>query len=90
MKLKYNFIIQNVGGKSIAVATDKKEDSFNGMIKLNNSGRYIFEQLQNKASKDEIIAALAEKYNISQMQAQTDVTEFITDLSNCGLIENDN
>lgn len=90
MKLRYNFIIQDVGGKPIAVATDKKEDSFNGMVKLNSSGRFIFEQLQKYDSLEEIVILLAQKYNIPKEEAQADVTEFITYLADCGLIENDN
>lgn len=90
MKLKYNFIIQDVGGKPVAVATDKTEVSFNGMVKLNNSGRHIFELLQSGCSAEKIVLSLTEKYGISKSEAQKDVTEFIEYLTACGLIEYDN
>lgn len=39
MKLKYKFVVRNVSGKPVAVAVGQDNERFNGMIKLNPSGR---------------------------------------------------
>ena len=62
MKLKYNFVVREIGGKPVAVAVGKDNDKFNGMIKLNSTGEFIFEMLKNDTTLDEIAAAMAEKY----------------------------
>ena len=43
MKLKYEFIICSTKDAEVAVAIGEGSMLFNGMIKLNKSGKFIFE-----------------------------------------------
>jgi hypothetical protein len=48
MKLKYRFIVRNVGGKLVAVAVGTDNEKFNGMVKLNANGEMIFKMLNEE------------------------------------------
>ena len=45
MKLKYNFIVNEVADKMVAVAVGDDLDKFNGFIKMNDVGAEIVEIL---------------------------------------------
>lgn len=63
MKLKYKFIVQNIGGKPVAVAVGRDNQKFNGMIKLNESGERIFMLLSSEnLTEDALLTRLAEHY----------------------------
>ncbi len=62
MKLKCNFVINNVAGDIVAVSVGGNSDSFNGYIKLNETGAFIFKMLKNDITREEIITALGKEY----------------------------
>ena len=45
MKLKYQFVINNVAGETIAVSVGDNDGRFNGYIKLNETGSFIYKML---------------------------------------------
>ena len=47
MKLKYEFVINNVAGETVAVSVGNNDGRFNGYIKLNETGAFIFKMLKD-------------------------------------------
>lgn len=87
MKLKYKFVVREVDGKPIAVAVGKDNAAFNGMVKLNDSGRFIFELLARRdLTADEIVSEMLEKYEVYEPTARTTVAAFLDMLRQNGLI----
>ncbi len=62
MKLKYNFVVNDVAGETVAVSVGGTADSFNGYIKLNETGAFIFKMLKNDVTREDIIEALSREY----------------------------
>lgn len=62
MKLKYNFVINNVAGETVAVSVGDNDGRFNGYIKLNETGAFIFKMLKKETTREEIINALCAEY----------------------------
>ncbi|MDO4608003.1 MAG: PqqD family protein [Clostridia bacterium] len=62
MKLKYNFVVNNVAGETVAVSVGGTADSFNGYIKLNETGAFIFNMLKKDTTREDIIVALGKEY----------------------------
>lgn len=60
MKLKYEFIINEVAGETVAVSVG--ESRFNGYIKLNETGKFIFEALASDTTPQEIITDMCVAY----------------------------
>ena len=54
MKLKYNFVTNKVADRIVAVAVGDDAQKFNGFIKMNDTGAFIFNMLRNDVTVDEI------------------------------------
>ena len=61
MKLKCKFVINSVAGELLAVPVGK-ESGFRGYIRLNETGKDIFELLKKDTDRGKIISALKNKY----------------------------
>jgi acyl dehydratase len=78
MKLKYKFVLKEISGKVIGIAVGRDNELFNGMVKLNSTGGFIFELLNNQdLSEDQIVTALCEKYDISGEKARDTARRFL-------------
>ncbi len=87
MKLKYKFVVKSVAGKAVAVAVGDDNIAFNGMIKLNETGEFIFNMLNGEGTTlADVSAALMQKYDIDEPTATDAAKGFIDNLSANGLI----
>lgn len=88
MKLKYRFVIRDVAGKPVAVTIGADNAAFNGMVKLNDSAKFIFEKLNTEdISLDALVSAVMENYSIDEATAKEAVEAFVANLRANGLIE---
>ena len=87
MKLKYDFVINQVAGETVAVSVGDNDGRFNGYIKLNETGAFIFKALKNDVTREEIINGLMQEYpDASQSDAAESVDNLITKLSEAELL----
>ncbi len=86
MKLKYNFVIREIDSTTIAVAIGEDALNFNGMIKLNETGAFIFALLFNDITLQEITDKLATQYGITQEKAMDETLSYIQYLQDEDLI----
>lgn len=88
MKLKYNFIVRKVNDCAVAVAVGDDCTKFNGMVKLNPTGEFVFNMLNSgNVSMEDIISAVVTKYDVDEQTATKAVSAYIESLKNSGLIE---
>lgn len=88
MKLKYNFVMNKVADKNVAVAVGADSEKFNGFIKMNDTGAYIFNMLKNDVTEDEIIASVEKEYRgVSTEELRSTVNKFIERLKESDVIE---
>ena len=57
------------------------------MIQLNQTGAFIWQQLEAGKNEDEILSLMLEKYEISEEKAKEDITLFIEKLRKDNLID---
>lgn len=86
MKRSPDFLVRQVAGKFVAVPLGKAASAFNGMLTLNATGVFLWEQLEQEKTAEELAQALCEKYEVSREQAMTDVTAFTQKLISVGAI----
>lgn len=80
MKLKHEFIINEVAGDTVAVSVG--ENRFNGYIKLNETGKFVFEALARDTTPEQIISDMETAYpDATREEIAETVTEFIEKLS---------
>lgn len=87
MKLKYEFVINNVAGETIAVSVGNTQGGFNGYIKLNDTAAFIFEHLKKDTSREELINAVLKNFSDANEKDATDsVDELINSLNKADLL----
>ncbi len=87
MKVKEGFVLGELGEQTIVIPVGAASNDFNGMVKLNDTGKFLWEKLQNEVTEQELAAALVEKYGIDAERATADVQDFIATLKKPGIVE---
>lgn len=86
MKLKDGFILRSVAGETVVVPTGDDLD-LNMMITLNETGKFLWERLEQGAEEAELIAALLSEYDVDEQTAKTHVAAFVKKLNDHGFIK---
>ena len=87
MKIKKGFVLREIAGQSIVIALGEATKTFNGMIKLNESGLFIWNCLENDVTVEDIVAAMTERYEVDAERAASDIKTFTDTLLEAGIIE---
>ena len=87
MKIKDGFVVRELAGQSIVVALGEASKIFNGMIKLNDTGRLIWDMLAEGRTKEEIVDRFTAEYDVEREIADRDVTAFIETLQGADILE---
>lgn len=88
MKLKYNFVTNKVADRIVAVAVGDDAQKFNGFIKMNDTGAFIFNMLRNDVTVDEIADAMKREYEgVSEDELRLTVSRFIDNLRESDVLE---
>ena len=86
MKLKEGFVIRTVSGQTVVLPTGGDLD-LNMMIKLNDTGRFIWECLEKGAEIEEIVAGMLQEYDIEEETAKKYVEQFVQKVKENGFLE---
>ena len=87
MKIKDDFILRKVADAYVVVPVNSMTLDFNGIINLNETGAFLFELLQNGATKDELLIRLLEEYDVSEQKASSDIDIFIEKVKEADILE---
>ena len=85
MKLKEGFVLRTVRGDHIVVPTGDSLD-LNMMITLNDTGRFLWEKLEQGAETEELVAALLGEYEVEEATAKAHVAAFVEKLNGHGFL----
>ncbi len=79
MKIKEGFIIKKLGIGYIVVTVGDASKNFNGVIRLNESGAFLWQSIQDGAdSREKLIQAMLDRYeDLDQETAEKDLDEFL-------------
>lgn len=86
MKIKDGFLLRKVGGQNVVVALGEASRDFNGMIRLNDTGVFLWQQLQQDVTEEQLLAALTAEYSVDPAQAKADIAEFLSTLKKAALL----
>lgn len=87
MKIDNGFKVMTIAGENIIVAVGAKNVNFNKMISLNGSGAFLWQQLQEDKTEEELLRAILEEYEIDKCIAQEDIKQFIKKLNDAGMLD---
>ena len=84
MKIKDDFYMKEVAGLSIVVATGDTAEDMNSMINLNETATFLWRQLENETTKEELIKKLTQEYDVDYKRASQSIDNFISKLDEIG------
>ena len=86
MKMKSGFVMREVAGQYVVIAIGEASKTFHGMIKLNSTGKDIWEGLESGFEEQQIVDLLMDKYQVSKEQVREDVQEFLKQMKEVGIL----
>ncbi len=87
MKIKDGFILKDVAGSKIVIATGAQRINFNGVITFNEVGAEVFNLIDGTNSVEEIIEKISKEYNAPYDVVKTDVERLIEKMRKHNLID---
>ena len=87
MKIKEGYLMREVAGNHVVVPTGKAALDFNGMLNLNGTGAFLWKQLADGQNEQELLFALLEEYDIDEVTAKADISDFLAKLKAADLVE---
>jgi len=86
MKRKDDLLMHTVGGENLLVPLGSRVMDLNGMVILNNTGRFIWTLLAEERSVDDLATAVAERFDVDLECAAADVRSFVDELARMGVL----
>ncbi len=88
MKLNGKYRLRKVGDTYVVVSLgDGQAINFSKLITLNETGAFIFEQLDKDVTMDQLVDAITGEYDISPEDARSAAETYITKLKELGIAE---
>lgn len=85
MKLKDGFVTHEMGNEQIMVATG--DASFPGLLRSNPTAAFIVDCLKQETTKEAIVEAMLNKYEVSASVAAGDVDKILNTLRSVGALD---
>lgn len=86
MKVSDEFVLREIAGEHILVPIGTAAAGFNGLISMNEVGRFIFELLAEERTAQELADHICGEYDVSGETALKDVEEFLQQLRQIGAL----
>lgn len=77
MKIKEGFLLQDVAGNTVVLPV---EGNLNAMITLNSTGKFLWERLEQETTREALIQALLDAYEVDADTAAVCVDNFVAEL----------
>ena len=89
MKAKQGFILRNVVDEFILMPTGDNIANFNGTVLLHAVSAFVWEKLQDPMSKDDLLRAILDEFEVDKATASADLDALLKTLRGFDVIEDD-
>jgi len=87
MKVKEGFVLRNVVDEYIVMPTGDNIAKFDGAVVLNEVSAFVFEQMKHPVSREDLLEAVLNEFEVDEATAKADLDALIEKLTEMGLIE---
>jgi hypothetical protein len=87
MKTNKGVIYRNIAGEHVLIPVGSIAMDQNGIFVMTELGGQIWQMLEGGATKEEIITALLEEYEVEESRLRADVEDFLQRMIDKNLIE---
>ena len=84
MKINEGYELRQVGDEYVVITVGDAAEKFNGMIKLNPSGAFIWNRIKEGIDPEQLVDAVAAEYGVERDIAKKDVDLFLDSLKTTG------
>lgn len=86
MKVSEEFMIREIADEHILVPVGAAAAKFNGLITMNEVGKYIVEQLAEEHTVQELVDKITAEYDVEAQTALIDAEAFLDQLREVGAL----
>lgn len=87
MKIIGNYVLQELGNDYVLIPTGNDPRNYKGMCSFNETGAFIWRQLEKNRTEDALLDLVTEVYDIDRDGARRDVGRFLDRLEEINIIE---
>lgn len=87
MKVKEGFELKEIADNYVVIPTKSNVVDFNSMIMLNEVSAFLWLQLLEDKTEQELVKALLNEYDVDKETAAEDVKLFVSELAAAGVID---
>ncbi|MBQ3782461.1 MAG: PqqD family protein [Lachnospiraceae bacterium] len=87
MKIKEDMMLRNINGEWMVIPMGERLMEFTGMLRLNESGAFMWNYLQEGTTKENLVEALLSEYEVDEQTATKAVDEFVEMLKTENILE---
>ena len=81
MKINPNFMLKEIAGDYLVVTVGEDMVDLSDSFTLTESGAFLWKELINDVSEQELVTALLNEYDVDEETANCDVKEFFAEIS---------
>ena len=87
MKAKAGFVLRKVVDEQILMPVGDNIGQFNGTVLMNDVSAFVWEKLQEPATKEDLLQAVLNEFEIDEETASRDLDELLEKFVGLGIIE---
>ncbi len=86
MKFKKEFMLREIVGETILIPVGESNNHFNGIITINELGKFIWENLESSENENILLDKILNEYEVDEKTAKEDLDEFLGKLREADII----
>lgn len=87
MKIKEGFVLKAIAGSYMVVPLGSQVVDFGSIIKITETGAFLWEKLTQDVTKDELLSAMLSEYDVEETVASRDIDKFLLKLKDADLLD---
>ena len=86
MRFKKEFMLREIVGETILIPVGESNNHFNGIITINELGKFIWENLESSKDENVLLNKILDEYDVDEKTAKSDLDEFLDKLKKVDII----
>lgn len=87
MKIKQGFVLRQVANTNIVVPIAQNALNYQGMLSLNETGAFLWQQLEKDQTQEDLLNAILNEYDIDEVTAKKDIEDFVKSIRDIGALD---
>ena len=85
-KARSGYVVREIAGEYLLIPVKMQEGEGSQIAVLNDTGKFLWEQLVVERTEEELIKTVTEEYRVTEEEAQVDIREFLQKLKKSNLL----